>query len=159
MQGFFVSTRGASGRPRRRYAAPRGLLERIGEPDQQRLAASGTDECHAKGGRSGIEVVREGRAGVIRSKSEWDDDAWIAGSRGDVRAAVHREEQRVELVLVEGRVDATRTAELDVLRPVRLAPSATLAPWATSALAVAAPIPEPAKKTASEIAKIPCPLV
>src|SRR5580765_3925005 len=101
----------------------RRLLERVGEPDQPRLAERTAGERHAVGGRPGVEPRRKWRRwqcgrwrhGWIRHEPGRHDDAGIAGARRDVRAAVRRKENRVDVVAGPGHavgtvVDGVETA-------------------------------------------------
>src|SRR5262249_6332759 len=87
-------------RARRRHALFRGLLERIAEREQFRLAARHSRKAHAEWSRLRVEALgelRRGRRWRVRHEAEGHGHRRIAGTRGDVRAKAGGKEQRVEI--------------------------------------------------------------
>ena len=95
----------------RRHPTLRRLLERIRQLDQPRLAARRPRESDPERGGPRIEAGWEGRAGFVRHETEGHDDDGNAGAGSQPCAPGARREDRIELVLFEDRVDASRPTE------------------------------------------------
>src|SRR5262245_44963732 len=104
----------------RRHASLGGLLERVGESEQTRLTTRTTAEAHAIRTRLRVESVRERRRRFIRKQGKRHDHTWIPGTRRKSRAARSGKENRVELMLLQNRVDAVGGRGQQVSRLVRL---------------------------------------
>ncbi len=90
------------------HAAPRRLLEGIGERGQPRLAARPSGKADAEGSRLRLEALRERGVGCVRHYPEWDDDRRVARlgrDRGDARAG---EEDGIEALRLHGLVVPAR---------------------------------------------------
>src|SRR6185503_5791870 len=86
------------GGARRREPVVRRLLEGVRETDETRFAEGAARERDTGGSVFRVEPIRERRGDDVLEHSARYDDARIARLRRRARAAVAREEDRVEVV-------------------------------------------------------------
>src|SRR5215475_11834883 len=102
------------------YTPFRGLLERVRKLNEPWLAARGSTKAHPIGHRVCHEVLRKRWRWRVGYKAEWHDHAWIARSRGYFRTSGGGKEQRIQVVLLERRVDAVGGSHAKILVAVCL---------------------------------------
>src|SRR5262245_22147676 len=110
----------ASAESRRRRSVLRGLLERVRELEQTRLAARHAGEAHPEWRRLRVEACWKGGRRRVRRRAERHDDRRISGPGRERGAERGRKDQRVETVRFHRAIDAVRRGHLDVACAIRL---------------------------------------
>src|SRR5215471_18664053 len=111
-------------RARRRHPVMRGLLKRVRITDQLWLAERRSRERDTVRLELWDESRRERlsrwhrQRRVVGHEPTRNDDAWIAGARGNVRATVRREQDRVEVAVHD--IETVGPRQQQVLSTIRL---------------------------------------